>query len=81
MLIVVGVFDMKKFKTIKHDVVYEEEDLAVVRCEEREEDYDGNLVGRVHVWYDVCQDYGDGDIIESFKTLRESKNFIKYWLS
>ena len=40
------------------------------------DEYKDKLVGRKKVYYDVCQPDG-GDIIESYKTLREAKEFAK----
>lgn len=50
---------------------------GIQRCKERYLDVDGKPFGRIHTWFDVCEDQGNGDIVESFKTLREAKKWAK----
>ena len=71
---------MRKFKTLDYSNVYGVGEIMVVRCVEKEVDLDGNLVGHPHVWYDVNLDHGNGDTIESFKTLTKAKEFVRNWL-
>lgn len=32
---------------------------------------------KVSIWYDVCLDHGNGDIVTSYKTLREATKWAK----
>lgn len=52
-------------------------EYEIQRCKERFLDCNGKPYGKIHTWYDVCLEEGCGDIIESFKTLKEAKNWIK----
>ena len=72
---------MGRFKSLNSSIVYEENDLAIVRCVEKDLDIDDNIVGHSHVWYDVNLENGNGDTLESFKTLNEAKKFVKYWVN
>lgn len=63
-------------KTLKSTILEVKDGLAIIRCEEKKVDWEGNLHGQKIVWYDVCQDEGEGDTIESFKTLAAAKKFL-----
>lgn len=52
-------------------------EYGIQRCKERYLDVDGKPYGRVHTWFDVCDEQGDGDILESFRTLKEAKKWAK----
>lgn len=64
------------YKTLSADIIYRDKGLGIVKCKQRRQDIDGNLVGSTQVWYDICQDNGNGDIIESRKTLAQAISFI-----
>lgn len=49
--------------------------LGVIRCEEKRVDWNGKTYGHAIVWYDVCEENGEGDTIESFKTLKSAEKF------
>lgn len=73
---------MRKFKTVAASVIEKVNGLGIVRCEEYLVDQDEKLVGHKKVWYDVCLDNGEGDIIDSFKTAkaaRASAKKMKNW--
>lgn len=65
---------MKNIKTLKAGLVETVNGFGIVRCEEKEVNMYDELVGHKKVWYDVCLDNGEGDIIESFKTLKAARN-------
>ena len=65
-----------KYRTVSADIIFRAKGLGIVKCKQRREDIDSNLVGHTQVWYDICQDNGDGDIIESKKTLAQAITFI-----
>ena len=33
--------------------------------------------GTIHTWYDVCLERGEGDIVASFRTLKEARRWAK----
>lgn len=68
---------MTRIKTLNSKVMCVINGLGIIRCEEKKVDYDGNVYGQNHVWYDVCLDNGEGDIIESFKKLADAKKFAR----
>lgn len=35
------------------------------------------MYGQLRVWYDVCDDNGEGDILESFKRLADARRYAK----
>ena len=52
-------------------------DYGIQKCKERYLDIYGKPFGRIHTWFDVCEEQGNGNMIESFKTLREAKKWAK----
>ena len=50
---------------------------TIIKTKEKHLDYMGTLYGRTEVWYDVCLDNGDGDIVASFKTVKEARKWAK----
>lgn len=70
---------MTNTQTIECKVVELINGLGILKTIERAVDHTGKAYGQKTVWYDVCMDKGDGDMLESFKTLREAKSFAKAW--
>lgn len=68
---------MKDFKTLSAALIETVNGFGIVRCEEKEVNSYGELVGHKKVWYDVCDDNGEGDILESYKTLKAARNAAK----
>lgn len=65
---------MKRERDIKHEVVAEINGYTIVRSEAKKFDrWDETFSGQSRVYYDVCDE--DMDLLESFKTLKEAKNF------
>lgn len=64
---------MAREKDINHSVVAEINGYTIIRSEAKDFDkWTQEYKGRTKVYYDVC----DGeDLLESFKTLREAKQF------
>ena len=58
-------------------VVYTNEKYGVVKCKERWCANDGKFISKVETWYDVCLEKGNGDIVASFKTMKEAKQYIR----
>ena len=52
-------------------------EYGIQKCKERYLDYEGKPYGRIHTWFDVCLENGNGDIVESFRTLIEAKKWAK----
>lgn len=65
------VIDSKKVKEINS--------LGIFRCAEKDLNFEGAPYGHTIVWYDVCADNGEGDIIDSFKTLSSAEKFAREW--
>lgn len=63
-------------EVISNEVIYYIEGYAIVKSKERILDENGKPFGMV-VWYDICADSGEGDIVASFKTLKEAREWIK----
>lgn len=68
---------MVEAKIFSSKVVELVNDLGIVRCEEKLADCDRNPYGQAMVWYDVCQNNGEGDIIESFTTLEAARRYAE----
>lgn len=51
-------------------------EYGIVRSKEGLRLDNGNLCG-TSIWYDVCLDHGDGDIVTSYKALKEAKKWAK----
>lgn len=65
---------MTKERDSNHRVVAEINGYTIVRSEARDFDkWEQKFTGRTKVYYDVCD--ADGDLLESFKTLKEAKRF------
>lgn len=67
---------MKKEKDVSNTVIVEENGLQIIRSVSADYDsFSGEFTGgHKKVYYDVC----DGiDILDTFKTLREAKSFLK----
>ena len=65
---------MTKERDTNHRVVAEINGYTIVRSEARDFDrWEQKFTGRTRVYYDVCD--ADGDLLESFKTLKEAKRF------
>lgn len=65
---------MTKERDTNHTVVAEINGYTIVRSEARDFDkWEQKFTGRTKVYYDVCD--ADGDLLESFKTLKEAKRF------
>lgn len=65
---------MANERDINHKVMAEINGYTIIRSEARDFDkWTETYSGQTKVYYDVCDE--DGDLIESFKTLREAKKF------
>lgn len=51
--------------------------LGIWRSENRKTDYFGAQYGPRYVYYDVALDYGEGDVIESFKTESAARHYCQ----
>lgn len=58
-------------------VVEKSYEYGIVKCKEGWIRNNGKPFGRIEIWYDVCLEQGDGDIVASFKTIKEARQFIK----
>lgn len=51
--------------------------LGIWRSENKKTDFYGAPYGPRYVYYDVALDYGEGDIVESFKTESAARRYCK----
>ena len=70
---------MRKFRTVAATIVETVNGLGIVRCEEYLVNQNDKLIGHKRVWFDVCRNNGEGDIIESRKTLSAARRAAKDW--
>ena len=68
---------MENLHTIHSKVMEIVGELGIIRSEGKKVDFYGAPYGQRIVWYDVCLERGEGDIIESFKTMKAALNFAK----
>lgn len=52
-------------------------DYTIVRLRERTVKQNGIIYGKIQTWYDVCLDYGDGDIVCSYNKLSDARKWAK----
>ena len=50
---------------------------TIIKMKEKNLDYMGTLYGHTEVWYNVCLDNEDGDIVASFKTVNEARKWAR----
>ena len=68
---------MTRTKTVKTAIVKKVNGYGISRVEERKVDLDDNLYGQILVFYDVCLEEGEGDCIESFKTMKAAEKYCR----
>lgn len=59
------------------DIVAIVGEYGIQKTRERMVDSEGKPFGKVVTWYDVCIEQGNGDMVESFKTLKEARKWAK----
>lgn len=65
---------MTKERDVNHKTVAEINGYTIIRSEARCFDkWEQTYSGQTKVYYDVCDE--DGDLLDSFKTLKEAKRF------
>ena len=52
-------------------------EYAIVKTKERMLDANGKPYGRIQIWYDICLEHGDGDIVASFDNIKAARKWIK----
>lgn len=57
---------------ISSDIVKTNGVYNIYKTRERYIDNEGKQVGRIHVWYDVCETHDGEDIVYSSKKLKEA---------
>ena len=62
---------MEERELISSEIVAIIGEYAIVKTKERMLDVNGKPYGRIHVWYDICLDHGDGDIVASYDNIKE----------
>lgn len=62
---------------ISSEIVETIGEYTIVKTKERMIDVNGKPYGNVKIWYDAVIDMGNGDIVASFRTLKEIKKWIK----
>ena len=64
-------------KKIFSAVVEKNGEYGIIKCKEGWILSNGKSFGRIETWYDVCLEQGEGDIVSSFKTIEEARDYIK----
>ena len=64
-------------KIIETNLIEKIGEYGIVKCKEQALDHKGKSIGKVQTWYDVCLEHGEGDIVASFKTKSEAKEYIR----
>lgn len=68
---------MKERKLIGSEIVETIGEYTIVKTKERMLDVNGKPYGRIQVWYDICLDNGDGDIVASYDNIKEVRKWAK----
>lgn len=67
---------MSRERDTAHRVMKQVGGLTIIRSEARNYDkWSQEFSGKTKVYYDVCDE--DGDLLESFKTMREAERFCR----
>lgn len=68
---------MLERELISSEIVETIGEYTIVKTKERMVDVNGKPYGRIHVWFDVCLDNGNGDIVASFDNTRAARRWVK----
>ena len=50
---------------------------TIVKTKERAINVNGRPCGRIKIWFDVCLDDGEGDIVASYHSIKEAREWVK----
>lgn len=64
-------------KIIYSEVIEVINEYGIIKSKEGWLRSNGKIFGKIETWYDVCLEQGNGDIVASFGTLNEARNYIK----
>ena len=62
---------------LEHKLIQKIGKYGIVKVKEQQYLYDGTKFDKMHTWYDVCIDDGDGDIVVSFSSLKTARKWAK----
>lgn len=68
---------MKERELINSEIVETIGKYTIVKIKERSLDINGNPYGRIQIWFDVCLDHGDGDIVSSYDNIKAARKWAK----
>lgn len=68
---------MKERELISSEIVETIGEYTIVKTKERMLDVNEKPYGRIHVWYDICLDNGNGDIVASYDNIRAARKWAK----
>lgn len=68
---------MEERELISSEIVETIGEYTIVKTKERMLDANGKPYGRIHVWFDVCLNSGDGDIVASYDNIRAARKWAK----
>lgn len=68
---------MEERELIKSKIIETIGEYTIVMAKEKAIDSNGEQYGYALTWFDICLDNGDGDIVASFKTIKEARKWIK----
>ena len=52
-------------------------DYTIIKSTEQMYLEDGRRFGRESIWYDICLDGGEGDMVASFKKLNDARKWVR----
>lgn len=64
-------------KTIDSFKVETVGDYGIIMCREKWYLDNGKVCGGTKIWYDICLDKGEGDIVASFDKIRAARKWAK----
>ena len=64
-------------KIIESFLVEKVGQYGIVRNREKWYWDDGKVCGGTQIWYDICLEYGDGDIVASFNKINDARKWAK----
>ena len=68
---------MEERELISSEIVETIGEYTIVKTKEKMVDVNGKPYGPICVWYDVCLDNGDGDIVASYDNIKAAKKWAK----
>lgn len=68
---------MLERKLLSAEIIETIGEFTIVKTKERMLDDNGKPFGRIQVWYDICLDNGNGDIVASYDNIESARKWAK----